>query len=176
MDRAASPSPQPQAGGRANPTPEAGPRALEVGGLQIPRAPWTSPWVLLHARPVRGQLSGPGGPHARFAGASLPGASSGPSQSAAAARHSRCWESLRPATWGLPSDRLWERAQKGSASVSPHACMGAGGGQHQTRGQGHRLVGLNLGESACLRPSTSPQQPHSLEEPHEHPLPCSWGD
>lgn len=65
---------------------------------------------------VRGAPSGPGGPRARSAGVSRPGAASGPARSAAAAPRSRCPGSLLSATWVPPSHRLCARGQRGSAS------------------------------------------------------------
>lgn len=131
-------------------------------GLKTPVLPGTTPWALLHARPVRGQPFGPGGPHAHSAGASLPGVSSGPSQSAAAALHSRCWRSPFSGTWGLLSHCLWgEGAEGRSVNVPAHVPWR---GQLQTQEFGAS------GSAHLLR------QPQRAEEPRELPLPSSWRD
>ena len=52
-----------------------------------------------------------------------------------------------------------------------------GGGQHQTQeGKATGWWDSTLGSLSASGPATPPRQPHSVEEPREHPLPCSWGD
>lgn len=116
MVSASSPPPCPALVARPSLALEADPWALRGGGLKTPSTPRHHSVGLSPRQAVRGPPSGPGDPHARSAGASLPGASSGPARSAAAAPRSQCLGSLLSATWVLPSDRLCGREQNGSAS------------------------------------------------------------
>ena len=134
---ASSPLPCPALVARPSLALEADPWALRGGSLKTPSMPWHHSVDPSPRQAVRGPPSGPGDPHAHSAGASLPGASSGPARSAAAAPRSRCLASLLSATWVPPSDRLCGREQKGSAS-GPECTWGCWRGKHQPQAGGAR--------------------------------------
>lgn len=132
--------PNPTLVARPSPALEAGLRAPQ-GARRPQMLRGATPWALLQSG-IRGQPSGPGGPHARSAGASLPGVSSGPSQSAAATLHSQCWGNPLSATWELPADCLWEEGEGLSISLSIHGReLGAGSA-------GHRRARVRAGSQA----------------------------
>lgn len=114
---------------------------------------------------VRGAPSGLGGPRARSAGVSRPGAASGPARSAAAAPRSRCLGSLLSATWVLPSHRLCARGQRGSAS-RPECKWGLLEGEAPATGWWSPTLG-----HVSLRPDKPPTVGPKEGSAPEHPPP-----